>query len=290
MMNKKIISMLMVAAFILVSCYSPPTGTTTTTTEATTTTTEATTTTTTEAPSTTTSTTTTTSTPPLNEWPTLESTGPTVVNPPYVGSVAVRAGETRTISESVISGITVYPGGSLTLENVKITGWTYIMSRYGDGTTKFHMDNSSISGGMRVTTVDSSENLDWNHQVYGDVEVNDSWIRYPQGSGTQHTEALSSFGWPDGSVFNHTTFIQDGPFNGTATATINWHGVNTVFDNCYFGWQNGVAAWYTVYVAGSNNIVRNSSMESGRGSYIYPDSSPAATYINNIDAFTGSAI
>ncbi|MEZ5267946.1 MAG: hypothetical protein R2789_05030 [Microthrixaceae bacterium] len=91
-------------------------------------------------------------------------------------------------------------------------------------------------------------------------------------------------------MFINDTFIQDGPFNGTATATINWHGDNTTFDGCYFGWNGQIAAWFTVYVEGTNNVVRNSHLEAARAGYIYPDSTPPATYNNNTDPQTGKPI
>ena len=287
---RALLTLAIVAAALSWACITPPPTPTTTTSTSVDTTQPTTTQPTTTVPPTTTTQPTTTTTPPSSDHPTEFNTGPTVANPPSLGTVHIPAGQTRTISQAVTDGIVVWPGANVTLTNVEAHGEVYVMSRHGDPTTRFRMTDSAAYNGMRVNTVDASENLDWGHQVYGDIRVDDSWIWYPQGSGTQHTEALSSFGWPSGTVFEHTSFIQQGPFNGTATATVNWHGVNTLFDDCYFGWQDGVAAWYTVYVAGSNNVVRNSTMEKGLGSWIYPDSTPPATYVGNTDAASGAPV
>ena len=138
--------------------------------------------------------------------------------------------------------------------------------------------------------VDSGGNLHWGGEVPVDVSVSNSWVHHPQGDGRYHTEALAGFGWPRGARFTNTAFVQAGPFNATATATINWHGADTVFDNCYFGWSSGVAAYYTVYVEGRNNVVKGSRLQNGLASYVYPDSSPKATYSGNADAATGAPL
>lgn len=289
--NRALLTLAIFVAALSWACITPPpTPTTTSTSVDTTTTAPGSTTTSTTTTTTQPTTTTTTTTVPSGDWPTEFNTGPTVANPPYLGTVHVGPGETRTITQAVTDGIVVWPGANVMLDHIEAHGEIYVMNRHGDPTTRFRMTNSAARNGMRVNTVDASENIDWAHQVYGDIVVSNSWLWYPQGSGTQHTEALSSFGWPSGAVFNHVSFIQQGPFNGTATAAINWHGVNTTFNGCYFGWQDGVAAWYTVYVAGSNNVVRNSTMEKGLGSWIYPDSTPPATYVGNTDAASGAPV
>ena len=288
--NRALLTLAIFVAALSWACITPPpTPTTTSTSVDTTTTAPGSTTTSTTTTTTQPTTTTTTTTVPSGDWPTEFNTGPTVANPPYLGTVHVGPGETRTITQAVTDGIVVWPGANVMLDHIEAHGEIYVMARHGDATTRFRMTDSAAYNGMRVNTVDASENLDWGHQVYGDIRVDDSWIWYPQGSGTQHTEALSSFGWPSGTVFEHTSFIQQGPFNGTATATVNWHGVNTLFDDCYFGWSDGIAAWYTVYVEGSGNVVRNSLFEQARGGYIYP-SNPPATYIGNVDAVTGAPV
>jgi hypothetical protein len=213
--------------------------------------------------------------------PTASSTGPRVANPPSVGRVEVHG--TETLSDVIVDTIVVHGGGQLTATNIRVTGSVVVLPRLGAATTKLHLTDSAVHAGLSINTVDSAGNLYWGGQIDVDIAVTGSWISHPQGDGTYHTEALAGFGWPRGARFTNTAFIQNGPFNGTATATVNWHGADTVFDGCTFAWADGVAAYYTIYVEGHNNIVRNSRLEPGMAGYVYPDSSPRATYTANID-------
>jgi hypothetical protein len=216
--------------------------------------------------------------------------GPRTSNPKNVGRVEVSNGDNVVLTDVVASSIFVRSGGKLTATNVKVTGGVYVLPTVGAPIAKFHLTNSAVHKMMTVSVVDSSGNLYWGSDVPVDVKVTGSWLHYPQGGGTDHTEALAGFGWPSGATFTNTSFVQSGPFNGTATATINWHGTNTIFDNSYFLWESGTAAHYTVYIAGANNIVRNSRLEKGLSGYVFPNSTPKATYTNNVDAKTGKPI
>ena len=146
-------------------------------------------------------------------------------------------------------------------------------------------------GGVDRREASPQEGVILQEAVPVDIEVSNSWIRHPQGSGSDHTQALAGFGWPTGATFEHTTFRLQGPMNGTGTAPVFWHGQDTLFDDCYFGYEDGVGSYYTVYVRGTDNLVRNSSFEKGAASYIYPNSShPMATYTGNVDAHTGAPV
>lgn len=83
-----------------------------------------------------------------------------------------------------------------------------------------------------------------------------------------HADALSAWGWPDGLTFIGNTIVQQGPNNLTATATVNFHGMNTKFIDNQFRWKDGVATYYTVYIIGPNNTVSGGCMERGINSYI----------------------
>ena len=222
--------------------------------------------------------------------PTSSNTGPTVSSPKKIGKVEVFAGQDVTISDVITDQIVVHGGGKLTATNVRVNSSVVVLPESGVAKTKLHLDNALVTNGLTINTIDGSGNLHWGPAVPVDIKVSNSWIRHPQGSGTDHTEALAAFGYTSGAMFINDTFIQDGPFNGTATATINWHGDNTTFDGCYFGWNGQTAAWFTVYVEGTNNVVRNSHLEAARAGYIYPDSTPPATYNNNTDPQTGNPV
>ncbi len=246
------------------------------------------------ATTTTTSTTTTTTTsvpsPGTGDAPTAASTGPRVGNPAHVGRVEVYNGQSVTLTDVVADGIVVYGGGQVTVTNVRITGSVVVLPMTGAATTKVHITDSAIHAGMTVNVVDSGGSLYWGGETPVDLIVSGSWIHHPQGDGSYHTEALAGFGWPRGARFTGSTIVQDGPFNGTATATVNWHGADTVFDGDHFTWGSGTAAYFTVYVEGRNNVVKSSTLEVGLADYVYPSSSPMATYTYNVDATTGESI
>jgi hypothetical protein len=220
--------------------------------------------------------------------PTSSSTGPRVANPASIGRLEVTG--SQSISDVVVDSIVVHGGGQLTATNVRVTGSIAVIPRLGTPTTKLHLTNSAVHAGLTINAVDGAGNLYWGGEVPVDVAVTGSWIHHPQGDGQYHTEALAGFGWPRGARFTNTAFIQAGPFNATATATTNWHGADTTFDGCYFGWTAGTAAYFTVYIEGRNNTVTNSRLEPGLAGHIYPNSSPHATYTNTTDALTGTLL
>jgi hypothetical protein len=138
----------------------------------------------------------------------------------------------------------------------------------------------------------SSGELDWQSERRMPVTCTSCLLYRRQGNAANgdHTEALATWGWGKGYTFVNSAFVQQGPYNGTATATINYHGVDSVFDNCWFAWQDGAAAYYTIYATGRGNVIKNSRISKGAASYIYPDSVPRVTYINNVDLDTGLPI
>jgi hypothetical protein len=146
-------------------------------------------------------------------------------------------------------------------------------------------------GNGPVNAIDSAGNLAWGTHVPVDLVVRDGFIYHPQGPNGSpvHTEALAAFGWPKGAKFIRTAFVQAGPNNGTATATINWHGADTTFDRCVFLWRGAPAAYYATYIEGPRNVVRNSFFSPGSG-YDYPNSSPRATFVGSRRLGDGAAI
>ena len=216
--------------------------------------------------------------------------GPEGVGTTNLGRVVVRSGEVRNIDNAVVDRLEVHPGGTIVATNVRVNGAVVVVPRPGQAITKLHLDNVAVTNGMTVN-VTSGSGLYWGAPVPVDIKVSNSWIRHPQGSGSDHTQALAGFGYPTGATFTNTTFILDGPFNGTGTAPVFWHGQDTTFDNCYFGFDKGLASYYTVYVRGANNLVRNSTFEKGVANHIYPNSDkPMATYVGNVDAHTGEPV
>lgn len=195
------------------------------------------------------------------------------------------------LTDVVVGSIFVYPGGQLTATNVRVTGTVVVLPQVGGAKVKTHLINSSVHRGITINVTDSGGNLYWGSEVPVDVLVRGSWIYYPQGNfaNGDHTEAVAGFGWPQGARFERSSFVQAGPLNHTATATINWHGTDTVFDTIWFDWDGPAAAYFTVYVEGRNNVVKNSFFAPASG-YVYPDSRPHATYTNNRDIRTGALL
>ena len=202
----------------------------------------------------------------------------------------VENGQSVTIADVVVDSIVVYGGGQITATNVRVNGSVVVLPQVGAAVTKMHLTNSAVHAGLTINVVDSAGSLFWGGEVPVDVLVSGTWVFHPQGDGQYHTEALAGFGWPSGAKFLNSSFVQQGPFNGTATGTINWHGTDTVFDGCNFGWDADTAAYYTVYVEGRNNVVRNSILAVGMADFVYPNSSPRASYSGNVDAGTGAGL
>ena len=120
----------------------------------------------------------------------------------------------------------------------------------------------------------------------------DSYLYQPQGNPANgdHTEALLTLGWGSGYRFVNTAFVQQGPRNDTATATINFHGMDSVFDRCWFDWVDGKAAWYTIYAEGERNVIKDSRIVKGLAGWVYPDSNPQARYQDNRTLGTGAPL
>ena len=221
--------------------------------------------------------------------PTASSTGPRVANPAQLGRVEVHG--TENLTDVVLDSIIIYPGGQLTARNIRVTGSLVVLPETGAPVTKVHLIDSAVHSGTTINVSTPNGVLDLNNEVPVDIFVSGSWLNHPHdATKTWHTEAVAGFGRPQGARFINTAFIQEGPFNGTATAAINWHGADTVFDGCYFGYTGGTAAYYTVYVEGRNNIVKNSTFAVGLAGYVYPDSNPKATYSGIVDAAGGAPV
>jgi hypothetical protein len=216
--------------------------------------------------------------------PTAASTGPRVAEPRRLGRIEVSG--PMTLRDVETDTIVVHAGARLNATNVRVRGALVVLPEVGEATTSLHVEDSAVHLGLVVNVVDDAGDLDWDGEAPVDIRVSDSWIHHPQGEGDDHTEALAGFGWPRGAHFEDTAFVQSGPFNGTATATVNWHGAESVFDECWFGWEDGIAAYYTVYVDGRDNVVRASRFERGLGGFVYPDSPNPAAYEGNADAVT----
>ena len=313
----------MVAAVEVVSVGASPTTTTTappttTTTAPPTTTATAPPTTTTTAPPTTTTTTPSPSPSPTGDRPTRDNTGP--VTEPTTSMSAAQFSSSRTCNGQRVTGnVLLYSndvrGTTWTINNCVFDGqlivtpevgasgsnrstWNITGSEFRGGFSfnnpvNARIDRSTFLNSLQISPVNASGNLDWVNTWDFPVTVTNSFVYAAQGpcdgdlASCGHTTALAGWGRPRGVTFTNTAFVQAGPFNGTATATINYHGADTVFDGCWFHWENGTAAWYTVYLTGPNNLIRNSRFERGRGSYVYPASEPPATYIGNTDIFSG---
>jgi hypothetical protein len=201
-------------------------------------------------------------------------------------------GQTFTFTDCEITGrIYVYlqgGGAQLPLEDMPVLVLDYV--HVGGGIqlvngARMTIDHTYMRG-SQWTLTDT-----WTPFVSGPapISVSNSVFYREQGTPPDHTEALHAAHYGSGYRFTNVAFIQQGPNNGTATATINFHGSDSVFDGCWFLWEDGVAAYWTVYIDGPNNVVENSWFDSGAG-YVYPDSETMATYRNNRNLETGELL
>jgi hypothetical protein len=130
------------------------------------------------------------------------------------------------------------------------------------------------------------------------VTVTDTLFVHPQGSPPSHTEALHVAGTGQGYRFINTRFVQKGPFNGSQTGALFFHGGDSTFESVWFDYDGSAAAYYTVYIFGrgpgaEDNVVRNSAIQNGKSFYIYPvsnDGLTPATYEGNRDLASGQPI
>jgi hypothetical protein len=232
-----------------------------------------------------------------------ETTGPRVADPAHVPALEVS--EPMTLSDVVVDGqVQVLPGADLVLDHVEVVGSIVFLVEAGQPMTKLHADGVRGKEIYASTLSPDGSILDLEYQgpsseVAAELVVTNSYFHSPPATPPTHTETIAGFGWIQGARFVDTTIIQQGPNNGTQTATVNWHGADTVFEGCYFGWDPSgePAAWFTVYVSGPRNEVRDSVFENGGlegrtgDFYVYPDPDKGgepATYTGNLDAFTGA--
>lgn len=110
-----------------------------------------------------------------------------------------------------------------------------------------------------------------------------------------HSEALqtSDDNYTTGMRFINTVFmVEAGPLQNTGiSATVNFHGIDAVFDGCYFLWDGEppVPAYYSAIFMGTDITVKNSWFEKGQGGYI-DTQGYQITNINNKDISTKELI
>jgi hypothetical protein len=172
---------------------------------------------------------------------------------------------------------------TINITRCRITGALVVVS-----VTRFTMVDSAVLHGVMFST--RSDNPFHPEVRDMPVTIRDSYLYHPLGQPPEHTEAMITMNWGRGYRFTNTAFVQQGPLNWTATATINFHGVNSVFSHCWFLWDGETPTFWTVYVEGAGNVVQDSKFEVGLAGYVYPDSNPMATYLRNVDVHTGAPI
>lgn len=204
--------------------------------------------------------------------------------------------QTFTLTDCEITGnlwIYIQGGGSqlpvndmptISLDYVDVGGGVI-----GLNAAKLTIDHSYFANGGQITLKDY-----WAPFINGPapITVRNTVFYHPPGNAANgdHVEALHIADYGSGWRFTNVAFVQQGPMNGTQTATINFHGSDSVFDGCWFLWEGGTAAYYTVYIDGPNNVVKNSWFAKGQADFVYPGSPTMATYTNNRDVDTGAVI
>jgi hypothetical protein len=139
-----------------------------------------------------------------------------------------------------------------------------------------------------------------------DITLSTTWcyVYHPVAFQPLHVEALAMFGFPSGSRFTTTSFIQQGApgYADGVTGVTNCYGHDTLFDGCLFGWEDGPAAPFCLYMrpdfAGGHTAggttIQNSALMMGSGMYIYNQNASEgyehAVYIDCFDYDTGDPL
>jgi hypothetical protein len=147
---------------------------------------------------------------------------------------------------------------------------------------KLTIERSFVGGAFWAPCPNCTSQPKWSSVVRPmPVVVRDSLFVSAPGdpSSGLHVEALHVMGSGVGYRFEHTRFVQQGPYNGTQTAAINFSGRRSVWDDTWFDFGGTpAAAYFTVYIGGTDNQVVDCRVERGLASYVYPDEEQQADY------------
>jgi hypothetical protein len=154
---------------------------------------------------------------------------------------------------------------------------------------RMSMTGTRIDGGAFWSPCPDCASSAWEVEHDMPVHVRDSLFLHPKGVPPDHTEPLHALGSGVGASFTNVAFVQEGPMNNTATGAIKAHWKDTIYDGCWFKYENGIASYYTVYIEGTGTVVKNSMIEKGKATFIYPEYT-TATFVDNHDLRTGAPI
>lgn len=204
-------------------------------------------------------------------------------------------------------------GQTFSMTDCEITGRIFIYINGGGSTLStndmpiINLDHVDVTGGIIALNA-AKLTADYSYITGSQIGLKDYWAPFisapapyvftnsifygAYASQPTHTEALHVGDYGTGYRFTNVAFIQGGgPLaNSGVTATINFHGNDTIFDGCWFIWEGETPAYFTAYIDGQNTVVKNSWFASAPAGYVYPDSSYRATYENNRDIQTGQVI
>jgi hypothetical protein len=154
------------------------------------------------------------------------------------------------------------------------------------------MERSYVRNGGWWAPCNDCAGPNWDLRRSMPIVVRDSYFRHLVTTDKRsHTEAIMVMGTGTGYRFENVRFTQDGPYNGTQTGAINFSGADSRFDNVWFDFGGTPkAAYYTVYITGTDNVVNRCSIERGLASSVYPESEVHAQYHQCTDLHSRSAI
>lgn len=266
--------------------------------------------------------TTNTSLPPISSTqPTLENTGPRValtgsITPEQfyasrvcnrqrvTGAIMIKQqsmrGQTFSFTDCVVEGtieIDLQRGGlPLATKDFPTVNFNY--SRLTGG---FYFSNMGVLNMDHSSTQDKSKfsaivGDDW-YNGPGPLTITNSFMYAPYQTYPMHYSPIQVIQYIDGARFINVTFLQgSGPVeNSGITSAFLFGGTNSIMDHCYFLWTSNAPTWYTAYITGKGNVVKNSYFMKGANDYVYPGPSNGteyfpATYQNNFDYQTGKPI
>ncbi len=255
--------------------------------------------------------------PPIGERPTRSNTGPRYALSTITADTfyTTRTCDRQRINDDVRIDQQWMKGQTFTLTDCEIAGsfWIYIQSNALSLNEMpiINMDYVYIQSGSVLlnaakwtanhTYVDSGSqwSLDdvWAPFISGAAPISFSNSVFYGQYHTQptHAEPLHVGDYGSGYRFTNVAFLQQsGPLENTGiTGTINFHGMDTIFDGCWFVWEdpNQPPAYITAYLdAGGTSVVRNSKFHGTQGGYVYNASTYNPIFENNTNLITGAAV
>lgn len=190
-------------------------------------------------------------------------------------------GEVFNLTNRIIGGnVFANKGSSVTLTDCTINGGVVCIPQAGQPAPTLVLTRCRITNGLSINPLDAAgSTLYWGGTVPVTMNFTRCWIYHPVAFQPAHVEALAGFGFASGGRYTSCSFVQQGA-PGVAdgvTGVTNFYGHNTIFDDCLFGWDQGPAAPFCLYMRPENagghtnggTTISDCAIQKGAGMYVY---------------------